>query len=51
MTISSDGTKTIEKTIIILVDSRGGTEKPQQTGNASVDEELPLHWCKFRIRS
>ncbi len=41
-TISPDGTKTIEKTIIILVYSRGGIEKPQQTGDASVDAGIAV---------
>jgi hypothetical protein len=41
-TISPDGHMTIEKTIVILVDSKGGIEKPPQTGDSSVDDGIAV---------
>jgi hypothetical protein len=52
MTIGPDGTKTIEKTIVKLADTRGGIEKPRQTGDAArLTTPLPLRRPKFRILS
>jgi hypothetical protein len=51
-TIGPDGTKTIEKTIVKLADTRGGIEKPRQTGDAArLTTPLPLHRLKYRILS